>query len=344
MKKLLLIASLLLSSASLSLTAQIPVTPLVETFVGQWDPNSPSGMIGLDYMQAKYPDSFVSLLYHVDSPNGERPGLLTVSPPPYNIAKTPLCVINRQDPTDPYYGSSYTPMGFEQLWEKYREQDCPIRVRASLEHSAPNLLVAKVNVGFLGVPTSSLYRVAFVLVADGLTTEDFDSRSGYVSGQSNGYIGDDKYQGNGWEVYTKGTNPVTGIKYNSVVLRYDKPFEGRTLAIEPEQGVAYGLSKNYHIDELTNRFGDQIKVPNNAYRVVTIIIDGAGNYVSCAKSGYPDSTTDIAADAPLAKEVQRVVYHDVHGRQISEPKQGGLSIRTTIYTDGTREVSKIAPL
>lgn len=333
-----------MAAAAINLAAQVPATPLVETFVGQWDPNSPRALIGMDRMQTRHPDSFVGLLYHVWERNGQRPGLLTVWPNPYDVANTPTCVINRKYVTDPYYGNSNTPMAIDPLWETYWEQESPLKVSVSLKQTSPNVLTATAMVGFVSHPPSSLYRVAFVLVGDGITTEAFDSRNGYVSGQRNNYVGDDQCQGADWEVYTKGSDIVTGVKYNNVVLFYDTPYEGRTLAINPSAGTAYGTTRPFLLNQLTNQFGDKINVPNNAYRVVAIIIDGAGRYVNCATSGYPTNATTSLEESLLAKEVSQVVYRDLHGRRIAKPKGGELCIKTTLYTDGSQEVSKeIAP-
>lgn len=107
----LLTACALAATCSAPLSAQVAVTPLVETYVGQWCPNSPRGLIGMDRMSALHPDTFVGLLYHIPSRNGQRSPLLTVSPNPGNVANSPVCIINRSEVVDPWWGNAGEELG-----------------------------------------------------------------------------------------------------------------------------------------------------------------------------------------------------------------------------------------
>lgn len=334
-----LIAAALAMMNVQTLTAQVAATPLVETFVGQWCPWSPRGIIGMDRMQEKYQDKFVCLLYHIPSKNGLRPGLLTVSPNPHNIVNSPRCVLSREEVVDPYYGNSYMDLAVENDWKDYLDVQVPVEVSVSLEKTSEDVLRATAKVAFVSTPTSSLYRVAFVLVADSVTTEAFDNRSGYVSGQNNGYVGDEKLKGDDWLPFTQGSATVYGVKYNNLVLDYEEPFLGRTLAINPEAQSAYSTTHSFNLQNVTNIYGGRIPVPENRYRVVAIVSDGAGNYVNCAKSGYADGTSGIDHLA-AEKDIQSIVYHDIHGLQTARPLPGNMYIETTTYTDGTRSVRK----
>lgn len=340
MSKLSVLLLTAFSAVGVTAAAQVAATPLVETFIGQWCPCSPRGIVAMDRMQAKYPDKFVGLLYHIASKDGRRPGLLTVSPNPHNIVNSPVCAISRNEIIDPYYGNYGVDMGVETDWTKYCATEVPAKVEVKLEQTSADVLTATAKVSFLSTPTSGLYRVAFVLVADSVTTEAFDNRSGYVYGQRNNYGSDEKLVGADWETYTKGASTVSGIKYNNVVLQYEEPFLGRTLAINPETMSAYSMSHSFNLTGVTNIYGDRIPVPNNRYRVVAIVSDGSGYYVNCAKSGYPSAPAGVD-DNVCTKEAAHVVYHDIHGRTVTQPQPGQLYIETTTYTDGSRTTRKL---
>jgi hypothetical protein len=73
------------------------------------------------------------------------------------------------------------------------------------------------------------------------------------------------------------------------------------------------------------------------FAVQLVCKDGDDEYVSALATIEADSIQSVASE----KAVSSVSYFDVCGRAIAAPGRGGVSIRVTTFTDGTRSVSKI---
>jgi hypothetical protein len=73
------------------------------------------------------------------------------------------------------------------------------------------------------------------------------------------------------------------------------------------------------------------------FAVQLVCKDGDNEYVSALATLESDSINSVASE----KAISSVNYFDVCGRAIAAPGHGGVSIRVTTFTDGTRSISKI---
>lgn len=324
------------ASAPYSVVAILPVTrPLMEEYTGLWCMWCPRGYVAIERMNALYPDRFVALSFH----NSDAMACIPEEAYPSEIDGFPSCIMNRSISTDPYYGNidSDDVFGIEVMWKSLASAYSPVDVEAAIEWTddSHTALRCSSTLRFADDYENAAYRVAYALVADGVTEVD-----GKPLPQKNAYKGAEM-PGDDWTVFTSGDDYVIGLTFNDIVVAFDHTggIDGSVPAVV-EAGEPYTFSYDY-TTALPNLSGKQVVTDFDKLRCVAIVLDESGNFVNSAKSpllGAEAGTGSISVDHGTVESVE---YHDLQGRRVT-PGNAGLYIRTVRYTDGRAITSKVA--
>lgn len=318
------------ATAPVTVQKFVPVyRPLVEEFTGLNCGYCPRGYVMLEEMKEAYGDRFVALSYHslgwesnamdcIDSDN------LPVIPSGY-----PAASLNRNQTVDP----SDIPM----LWEKCYRNQTPAEVLVDWNWSEdnPDKLKAIAKVRFLQDMDESDYRLAFVMLADGLTNPKWI--------QDNYYSNYDpkEYSGPYWDLFIGKGEHVMGLTFNDIVV-YATDYKGveESLPARIESGEWYEYSIEIDPEDIVNLKGTHIVDNFDLTRMVAIIVEGKnGKPLNSISSGYPANGmgTDMTA---AIEEPETILYFDTQGRRVEYPSQG-IFIKTEIFNDGSLRTSKI---
>ncbi|MCF0192160.1 MAG: Omp28-related outer membrane protein, partial [Prevotella sp.] len=146
---------------------------VVEEGTGTWCGYCPRGIVGMQKMTEKYPDSFIGIAIH----DGNDPFVVSDYQPVVNeffYAGLPHCVANR----DPMY--VFDPnIDYLNLCKDYwAEQRAPAKVDLKVEKASDGLKVAA-NTTFAYSEDNGSYKLAFVILEDGLQSQQRNYYSGY---------------------------------------------------------------------------------------------------------------------------------------------------------------------
>ncbi|MDE5870451.1 MAG: hypothetical protein K2H22_00680 [Muribaculaceae bacterium] len=309
----------------------VPVyRPLVEEYTGLNCGYCPRGYVMLEQMKESYGDRFVGVSYHSSGWEGNamvciKDALFPVQPSGY-----PAASINRNQTIDP----SNIPV----LWEKCYMNQTQAEIKLDWEWTddSDSRLKAVANVRFLQDIENSDYRIAFIMLADGLSNPKWVQSNYYSDYQPTG-----EYSGPFWDLFIGKGEHVTGLKFNDIVVHASdyKGVEG-SLPSQIVSGEWYGCSYEVDPQDIVNLSGTHIVEDFDMTRMVAVIVDGRnGKPINCISSSYPscDNGTEMKFEG---EQPEAVLYFDMQGRRIGCPAEG-IYIKTEIFNDGSLRTSKI---
>lgn len=338
-------------SGTLRCLTKVPVNrPLVEEFTGTWCGWCPKGIVGMEYMNNKYPDEFIGIAYHVSGQGNTDPMEMTEGYP-YLTQSYPNMFINREKELDPYFGSSNNKAyGIEKDWlteqEKFAVPEIEVYAEwANAEQTKINVKATTTFRDIIGASHNRL-RVYLILVQDNLKAPTYGT---YVQNwfQENYFYDNIDYANYpGLSDYLWKADKIMNMRYNDVAIL--------TNGINPEQGV---LPDNINVDipvEITYTFdiNDAVGVsPINAklatdsekLKVVAAVMLNTGqsnerplNANKCSINKYNDvSMQELDKIAPVSTE-----WYDMQGRIVKNPKQG-IYLRINTLPNGIKQTEKI---
>ena len=145
-----------------TLTKAVPRRTIVEEFTGTWCGWCPTGITGLEMVNAQYPDKAITIAIHADDPMAIEYG---ITAPSY-----PYAYVDRGTPAHPYYGLSDEPAGICKLVGEMNQvlAEASVNLQEATLTKAGNVTF-KTDVCFNYSTTKSTYAIGYVLLADGLT-------------------------------------------------------------------------------------------------------------------------------------------------------------------------------
>lgn len=305
----------------------IPVTrPLVEEYTGLWCGYCPSGYVALEAMKRDYPDTFVALAFHDDDPMQVNRSF------PVDVSGLPHSTINRNNAVEPGY--------IPAEWGSYASEIAIADISASIEwadkeHS--KLKCTSVS-RFAADNPAANYRVAYAIVADGLSNPAWKQKN-YYSNPNNTPTFDDPL----WDIFNNTTKEVSGLTFNDVVC-YFKDYTGieGSLPSDIKAGQEYEHLYEVPISQIGTGSESNPFTNYNLMRVVAIIFNGSTpvNCVSSAHLDYEVSVKDIENNG-IDAYVTDTIYYDLYGRRVSNPGHG-IYIKTEILNNGTTRMMKVA--
>jgi hypothetical protein len=193
------------------------VVPVVEEATGTWCGWCARGIPGLALLNKVYMDDVITIAVH----GGSADDPMKLDDYQLNASSYPSCQINRGDFLDPYYGSGSQAFGISREVEAAQRIYVPagIEVTAEWADDSQQAIKAKTTTTFVDNVENANYRIAYILVEDGMkgsTPEWY---------QSNYYAGSSLNDPNLVNL-TKGESKITNVAYNYIPVAAYEPFNG----------------------------------------------------------------------------------------------------------------------
>ncbi|MDE7346625.1 MAG: hypothetical protein K2N48_07795 [Muribaculaceae bacterium] len=274
------------------------------------------GYAALAHVKENYPD-FVTASYHVHYGGSVDP-MAVVSNLPVSVSGYPSSSLDRNGTGDPYFGkeiySTKIPIVDEIL--AINSTFTPWSIKVSHNWESDDLLTATVEAFNVLGYEKGRYKIAYILVADGLKGEGgWTQLNGLASSmQSDKYVSElnDFCRGGKYA-----SSRVNGLVFDDVVI-YGEGYNGVTGSV-PDNLAAY--------EEMTHSFTfDLSKVKQsllqdkNKLRVIAAVVNNNGKILNCAKdevNDYVGAGVESVGDADAPVE-----YYNINGVKVSEPSNG----------------------
>ncbi|MDE5870339.1 MAG: hypothetical protein K2H22_00115, partial [Muribaculaceae bacterium] len=295
---------------------EVPVhQTLYEEYTGTWCGYCPRGFAALEYIRENYPE-FVCASFHSGTQGAADPMQVT-SNFPSAVSGFPSAVLNRSMLIDPYDGTgSYNtelPVVGDIL--ALNAVGTPWKVTVSHAWASDEELVAKAEVANMVGFENGNYRIAYLLVADGLTgTSRTWFQSNYYNTEQPQFIPELNAFCRGGQ-YGKGT--VAGLVFNDVVVSAD--------GIHGVNGSVPASLKAEEVAEYSMTF-DLSKIKSDLIpdkkklRVIAAVLDGNGNVLNCAKDEVNDDPSAVENIGNV--DNAPVEYFNLSGMKVVKPADG----------------------
>ena len=286
---------------------------LIEEYTGTWCGYCTRGYAALEYIKENYPD-FVVAAYHNQDP------MTVTTNYPANITGFPSASLNRGSVVDPYYGSQSYDTKLPIVGDILALNAVPTPWMVKVDHAweSEDVLVAKAEVANMLGFSDKNYKIAYILVADGLSGT---TRSWF---QSNNYSTQRPSDDNIPELNAfcrggqYGKSSVGGLIFNDVVVSTTGIYgvDGSIPAsLEAEQVVEHTLS--FDLSKISSTL-----IPDkNKLRVIAAVVDAHGNVLNCAKNEVDDYDRPSGVSGVIDANAP-VEYFNLNGQKVSDPSNG----------------------
>lgn len=305
LRVLLLLPAMLLPGLSVSAqTTRFPRVQVIEEATGTWCGWCVRGIVGMNQLEEKYPDTFIGLAIHGDDP------YTTDSYAPFlqRISGYPFALINRS------YSCGTKPEEMLTAYEAMAalgeaEGEAKI-VDAHYTDSKYSAVEVTVESRFAKSHSKEDYRLAFVVVEDSIR----DRQANFYSGGANGEMG-------GFESLTD--NPYVYLRH---VVRLIDAYDGIPGSI-PQQITA---NKTYTYTHTITM--PKVKMRRRVSLVVLLLRDGGVSIVNASRCSTIDAYVpdgirhpELDSDPLPSSRFPRATY-DLQGHRLDRPSHG-LSIQ-----------------
>lgn len=290
---------------------------VMEEATGTWCGWCPRGMASMEHLSHDFPDDFVAIAYHSDDE------MTTSAQPPLNVSSLPNCIMDRTWEGDPGY-----PVALEQFQKLSSERPVAnIDVIASLEDE--KISCRSTTIFTKSMPKAS-YRVAYMLLADGLHNEKWI--------QSNSYHGlqDRVEQDSYLQRFVDAPGRIPDFVYADVMV-YCKDTGGITSSL-PKEITGDTPIEHVHaipLSGVVTRTGASLMQEDADYRVAALLIDtSTGKVVNAAQCPVTGLNSVRAINAERVGTSAE--YYSLQGVRLAEPPSSGIYIEVR----GSRAVKR----
>lgn len=291
--------------------SEVPVRQtLVEEFTGTWCGWCTRGFAALEYLRANYPD-FIVAAYHNDDP------MEVTKSYPADISGLPSASLNRGVVCDPYDGTYEYQLPVPIVGNILAANAVPTawKVEVTHEWESGDVLVAKSKVVNMAGFKNQDYKVAYILVADGLLGKGSEwFQTNYYYNKQPDYVDElNAFCMNG--VY--GKSKVVGLEFNDVVISADgiHGVEGSIpTSVEAEQELDHSMRFDL------SKISSGLNVDKNSLRVIAAVVDKNGDVLNCAKNEVNDYVVDAVEG--VIDENLPVEYFNLNGMKVANPTEG----------------------
>lgn len=304
-------------SARLAVVDEVPVhQTLYEEYTGTWCGYCPRGFAALEYIRENYPD-FVVASFHSGTQGASDPMQVT-NTFPSNVSGFPSAVLNRTTVVDPYDGTGMYDTPLPVVGDILALNAVPTAWSVKVEHQweSDNVLVAKAEVANMAGYENRTYKIAYLLVADGLTGRSSAwSQTNYYNTERPQFIPqlNDFCRGG---VY--GKSRVSGLVFNDVVVSSTGIYGVNgsiPTVLAPEEVAEHSIS--FDLSKISSTLiPDKTKL-----RVIAAVVDAGGAVLNCAKDEVND-LYDPSAVEGLIDENAPAEYYNLNGMKVAQPADG----------------------
>lgn len=310
--------------------SHVPVhRPLMEEYTGMGCGWCPRGTVGIEKMRELYGDTFIAVAHHCD----DELAIFEENARPNHAPGQPVAWLDRWRETDPYKGDNTTvAFGIDKVWQSVADSFTPAEIEVSWEWSddTKETIKATSTVNFVKPFENADFRIAYMLVADGLNKENW-----YQSNYYSGHIGEYPEE---FDFLAESPQYIFNTVFDDVVILAEAP-----------QGIKGSLPADIKADEpiqhtfllpladACNLSGENLVQDKSCLSVVAVVLDATtGKVLNTTKSlKETDSVNSIISDA----EPTGVILYDLTGRKVTTGYKG-IIIQVTTFSDGTSKIKK----
>lgn len=303
-----------------SVVAVVENAPVHQTLIEEYTSTAcgwcPRGYAALEYLRKNYPE-FIAVSYHTELNGNADPMQVTEDFPTPGLS-LPSAVLNRQMVVDPHDGTTqYADLLVPIVGDVEDQNAVPTAWKVDVSHTwtSENELTAKAEVANMCGYTGGNYRVAYILVADGLTGKTsgwvqwnyYNTTKPQFTEELNDFCLGGKY----------GKQRVAGLVYNDVVVSQvgiNGVAGSLPESLEPEKTAEHSITFDL------SKIQKGVNIDKNKLRVVAAVLDANGNVLNCAKDEVNDYV-DAAVDG-ISDDSAPVEYFNLNGMRISAPTEG----------------------
>ncbi|MCF0193660.1 MAG: Omp28-related outer membrane protein [Bacteroidaceae bacterium] len=286
-----------------TVTAKIPVynklydrTVVIEEGTGTWCGWCVRGIVAMEQMREKYPDTFIGIAAHTSSSTTDPMHLANYANY-LGISGFPGCTLDRT-----YKGLDVAPDAFEYYYQFSREQGS----YADFDLVSATLLngkvTGKVEASFDFDADNADMRMTYVLVEDGITGY---SQANYYAGGGYGEMGG----------YENKPSTVTDQVFNDVARVLAPSFYGTKGSIP----AVIKMGETY-TNEVTISVPTKVK-DKNQLTLVALLVDGASGEIINAHKKKVD-VLDAIESVSESQTISDSRVFNINGQCVSTPKSG----------------------
>ncbi|MDE6650287.1 MAG: hypothetical protein K2K45_10200 [Muribaculaceae bacterium] len=274
------------------------------------------GYAALAYIKENYPD-FVTASYHTNYNNVDP--MKVVANFPVAVNGYPAASIGRNGTCDPYFGNQIYDSKIPVVDEIIAANSVftPWNISVSHTWDSDDHLTAKVDACNVLGYENGLYRIAYILVADGLSGEG----SGWI--QNNGFgttMQNDSYVAELNDFCRGGkygASRIAGLVFDDVVISA-QGYNGVQGSVPVKLAAYEEMSHTFTFD--LSKVKSEILPDKNKLRIIAALVDSNGKVLNSAKNEVNDYTG--AGVESVAESNAQVEYFNLNGVKVSEPSQG----------------------
>ena len=298
------------------LSKELPRAVLVEENTGTGCGWCPRGIVGMAKLQKAFGDKFAGVAIH--GYNDTDPMYNRSYDKNLNLSGAPSCRVNRGKAIDPYYGTG------EDIVEDVRKEFDELPYVGITLTGVYDKETDKVTAEATLEPLmSGNYKLAYVLVADGLT----GSENAWM--QSNFYIQFDQSRlPEDLKPYGKGGQYGQKFKATFDDVAIASSFSGA--AVDLPALTENNIVKNSYTLALPTKQPLRKAINVEKMHVIAFLLDAQGKVVNAVKAPVKDV---LGVNGVIASEnIKEVARYTIDGRRINEPQAG---INIVKMSDGT---------
>ena len=273
------------------------------------------GYAALAHVKENYPD-FVTASYHTNY--GVVDPMTVVSTFPVSVSGYPAASLDRDGTGDPYFGkqvyNTKIPIVDEIL--AINSTFTPWDINVSHIWESDDILTAKADVSNMLGYENGRYKIAYILVTDGLT-----GSNGWA--QSNGFattLPSDNYVPELNDFCRGGkyaSSRINGLVFDDVVI-YNDGYNGVVGSLPSSLAAYEEVSHSFTFD--LSKVKPELLPDRNKLRVIAAVVSNSGKVLNCAKNEVNDYVG--AGVGSIADTDAPVEYFNLNGVKVAEPSKG----------------------
>lgn len=321
--------------------------PVLEEYTGTWCGYCPRGWVGLERMNALYPNDFIAISYHNDDP------MAFTADYPSDVPGFPYAMIDRQEATDAYCGNAKdSRFHVDDVWKQHKNVFSPIAINATAQFTDSTHVEVTATTTYGKPMADNNYALSFVLTADSLQgNSQMDTEyklspipNSYGTWQQHSY-----YQGleGAWpdtymDQFTKG-DEYQYLMFNDVAVAWSgKSYLEGSQPASVEADEPYTSQYTFDTSNITSVYYEQLTgkyestgLPiiqhKDALHVVVLLIDKTSGQVINAAKCYVKPLKDATGISNLQLAPAKAItsYYTLDGKRLQHPQKGLNIVRTS---------------
>ncbi len=316
---------------TLNVCSHVPVhRPLMEEYTGMGCGWCPRGTIGIEKMRELYGNNFIAVAHHCD----DELAIFDENSRPNYAPGQPAAWLDRWRETDPYNGDNTTvTFGIDKVWQEVADKFTPAEIELEWEWTdeTKEIIEAKATVNFVKSFENVDFRIAYMVVADGLNKESW-YQGNYYTGRRGEFPEE-------FDFLVEAPQYIFNVTFDDVVILAPFPHgieDSLPVDIKADEPLYHTFTLS--LTNACNLSGENLVQDKAHLSVVAMVLDGTTGTVFNTTRSFNEAN-GINKFTSDKKTVTSRLY-DLTGRKVTTGYKG-IAIRVTNFSDGTSETKKI---